>query len=88
MQLFFWSMFGVIAGWYTGKIMLCQGRDQLMSVLVGLAAGTGGGFLFNATPLQLDGKMIYSSLVAVMSSVLFSVLYQYVVVRHEFSPTK
>jgi uncharacterized membrane protein YeaQ/YmgE (transglycosylase-associated protein family) len=84
MQLFFWAVFGAVAGWCTGKIMLSQGRGQSMSVLVGIAAGIGGGFLFDATPFHLEGKMIYASLAAVMSSVVFSILYQYVVVRHEF----
>lgn len=88
MQLLFWSMFGAAAAWYTAKIMLSEGRDRSMSLLVGVASGVGGGFFFNATPFRWEGKMIYTSLASTMAAVIFTVLYQYVVVRHEPSPTK
>jgi uncharacterized membrane protein YeaQ/YmgE (transglycosylase-associated protein family) len=86
MQIFFWSIFGAVTGWYTGKFMLSQGRGQWMTVLVGIAAAIGGGMLFDATSFHWEGKMIYTSLVSIMAAVVLTVLYQYVVVRHEFSP--
>lgn len=88
MQLLFWSIFGAAAGWYTAKIMLSDGRDRWMSTLVGIVAGIGGGFLFDATSFRWEGKMIYTSLASTMAAVTLTVLYQYIVVRHEFSPTK
>lgn len=88
MQLLFWCVFGAVAGWYTASIMLSEGRDRWMSVLVGIAAGVAGGFLFEATPFRLEGKMIYTSLVSTMAAVSLTVLYQYAVVRREFSTTK
>ena len=87
MGILFCAVLGGVGGWFTGKMMLSHGRDQFVSALVGLAAGAGGGFLFNAAPFHLEGKMIYSTLAAVMSSVIFTVLYQYAFVRHEFGPT-
>lgn len=64
MQLLFWSTLGGAAAWYTAKIMLSEGRDRWMSVLVGIAAGVSGGFIFDATPFRWEGKMIYTSLVS------------------------
>lgn len=88
MQLLFWSVFGIVASWYTANIMLSDGRDRWMSILVGVAAAVGGGFIFDATPFRWEGKMIYTSLISTMAAVIFTILYQYAVVRHEFSPTK
>lgn len=88
MQLFFWSIFGAAAAWYTAKIMLSDGRDKWMSMLVGVAAAVGGGFIFDATPFRWEGKMIYTSLVSTTAAVVLTILYQYVVVRREFSPSK
>jgi len=88
MQLFFWSIFGAAAAWYTAKIMLSDGRDRWMSMLVGVAAAVGGGFIFDATTFRWEGKMIYTSLVSTTAAVIFTILYQYVVVRREFSQAK
>lgn len=87
MQFFFWFIFGASAAWYTAKIMLSGGRDLWMSMLVGVAAAIGGGFIFDATPFPWEGKMIYTSLVSTMAAVILAMLYQYVVVRRKFSPT-
>lgn len=88
MQLFFWSIFGAAAAWYTAKIMLSDGRDRWMSMLVGVAAAVGGGFIFDATTFRWEGKMIYTSLVSTLAAVILTMLYQYLVVRREPSPTK
>ena len=88
MQLFFCSIFGAAAGWYTAKIMLSYGRDRWLSMLVGAAAAIGGGFIFDATPFRWEGKMIYTSLISTTAAVILTILYQYLVVRHEFSPTR
>lgn len=85
MQLFFWTMLGAAAAWYTTKIMLSDGRDRWMSMLVGVAAAIAAGFIFEATPFRWEGKMIYTSLVSTTSAVILTILYQYLVVRREFS---
>lgn len=87
MQLLFWCIFGAAAGWYTAKIMLSDGRDRWLSMLVGVAAAVGGGLIFDATPFRWEGKMIYTSLVSTTAAVILTVLYQYVVVRRSLSPT-
>ena len=88
MQIFFWSILGAAAAWYTARFMLSGGRDLWMSMLVGVAAALGGGFIFDATPFRWEGKMIYTSLVSTLAAVILTMLYQHLVVRREPSPTK
>lgn len=86
MQLLFWSLYGLVAGWVAGKmVMLSQGRDQAMDLVLGAAGGVGGGFLFDSTPFRIDGKMIYTSLAAALGGVILTLASRYLTARQRYS---
>jgi uncharacterized membrane protein YeaQ/YmgE (transglycosylase-associated protein family) len=87
MQMLFWATYGLVAGWLAGKFMLSQGRDHMMDLVMGAAGGVGGGFLFDATPFRLEGKMIYTSLAAVLGAVIATVLFRYRIGRQAYGAT-
>jgi uncharacterized membrane protein YeaQ/YmgE (transglycosylase-associated protein family) len=74
MQLLFWMIDGLVAGWLTGKMMSDQGRDLLMDTIMGVAGAVGGGFLLNVAGLPVQGKMIYTSLAAILGAVVLTTL--------------
>jgi uncharacterized membrane protein YeaQ/YmgE (transglycosylase-associated protein family) len=81
MQLLLWATYGLVAGWLAGKmITLSQGRDQFVDLVLGTAGGIGGGFLFDMTPFQFEGKMIYTSLAAVLGGVILTIGSRYLTV--------
>ena len=74
MQLFLWIVDGLVAGWLTGKIMSGEGRDLLMDAIMGVAGGVAGGFMVNVAGLPVQGKMIYTNLVAIIGAVILTAL--------------
>jgi uncharacterized membrane protein YeaQ/YmgE (transglycosylase-associated protein family) len=74
MQLFFWIMDGLVAGWLTGKIMSGERRDLLMATIMGVAGGMAAGFIVNVAGLPVQGKMIYTNLAAIIGAVILTAL--------------
>jgi uncharacterized membrane protein YeaQ/YmgE (transglycosylase-associated protein family) len=87
MQLLFWMVNGLVAGWLTGKFMSSEGSDQAMDVVMGVAGAVAGGFLFNAAHLLVQGKMIYTNMAAILGAVVLTVLSRHVGGRREYSST-
>jgi uncharacterized membrane protein YeaQ/YmgE (transglycosylase-associated protein family) len=88
MQILLWAISGLVAGWVTGKFMLSEGRDQLMDLVMGIAGGVGGGFLLDLTTFHVGGRMIFTSLAAVLGAVSLTVISRYVIGRREFGSTR
>lgn len=87
MQLIVWVLCGAAAGWLTGKIMLSEGRDHVMDLVMGLAGGVGGGFIFSATRFQPQGKMIYTAMAAVLGAVILTISSRFVTGKLEYGAT-
>jgi uncharacterized membrane protein YeaQ/YmgE (transglycosylase-associated protein family) len=87
MLLLLWVVVGVASGCLTGKFMSSEGRDWVMDVVMGLAGGTGGGFLLSATSTLVRGKMIYTSLAAILGAVILTVFSRYISGRREYGST-
>lgn len=87
MLLVLWIAVGVAAGHLTGKFMSSEGRDRVMDIVMGLAGGIGGGFLLTATDPLVQGKMIYTSLAAILGGVIFARLSQSISGRREYGAT-
>jgi uncharacterized membrane protein YeaQ/YmgE (transglycosylase-associated protein family) len=73
-QLLFWIVDGLVAGWLTGKAMSAEGRDLVMDAIVGIVGGAGGGFLIQVAGLPVQGKMIYTNLAAILGAVVLTAL--------------
>ena len=75
--LLWWVIVGFIAGWVTGKIMK-GGHGFLMDVLIGIAGAIAGGWIMRALGFAGRGGMIYTILVAIVGSVILTLLYRLV----------
>jgi uncharacterized membrane protein YeaQ/YmgE (transglycosylase-associated protein family) len=80
----FVAIFGAATGWVTRNFILSEGRDRVMDPVMGVAGGVGGGFVLEGTTFHAGGRMIYTSLAAVLGAVIFTMVARYVVGRQEF----
>lgn len=87
MQLILWVLCGAAAGWFTGRVLLSEGRDQIMDLVMGLAGGIGGGFIFSAARFQPQGKMVYATLCAVFGAIILTLFSRFVTGKLEYGAT-
>lgn len=87
MQLFFWVLDGLLAGWLTGKFMSSEGRDLVMDVVMGISGGMAGGFLVAAMHLTIHGKMIFTNLAALAGAIILTFLTRIIGGRREYAST-
>ena len=85
--LLYWIIAGAVVGWLTGKFMLSEGRDYVMDIVMGIAGAIGGGFLFTATQILVQGKMIYTMLAAIAGAAILAGLTRYVGGNLEYGST-
>jgi uncharacterized membrane protein YeaQ/YmgE (transglycosylase-associated protein family) len=78
MQLLWWVVVGLIAGWVTGKIMRGSGFGALGDILIGIAGAIVGGAIMRAVGFGGHGGMLYTVLVAIGGAVLLTWLYRLV----------
>jgi uncharacterized membrane protein YeaQ/YmgE (transglycosylase-associated protein family) len=75
LNLLWWALVGLIAGWITGKIM-GTGRGFVMDIVIGIAGALVGGWIMRAVGFAGHGGMIYTILVATGGAVLLTFLYR------------
>lgn len=88
MELFFWIVVGVVAGWIAGMVMLSQGRDRVLDIVIGIAGAVGGGFLLTVAHPSVEGRMIYTSLAAILGAVSLTVLSRYLSARLAYNSSR
>ncbi len=72
LQILWWIIVGLVAGWATGKIMKGAGYGALMDIAIGIAGAIIGGFVMRALGFVGSGGMIYTILVAIGGAVLLT----------------
>lgn len=77
MQLFFWIVEGLLAGWMTVKLARNAGHNRALNVVMGTAGAVAGGFFVSVAFLSVPGKMIYANLAAVLGAVISSTAVRY-----------
>ena len=77
MQLFFWIVEGLLAGWMTVKLARNAGHNCVLDVVMGTAGAVAGGFFATVAPLSVPGKMIYANLAAIFWAVISSATVRY-----------
>lgn len=82
-----WIIVGLAVGWLIGKIMLSEGRDYVMDIVMGVAGAIGGGFIFSTMHFLVQSKMLYTSLAAIWGAVVLAMLARYVGGRREYGST-
>lgn len=77
MQLFFWIVEGLLAGWMTGMLARNAGHHRVPDVVMGTAGAVAGGFFVTVAPLSVPGKMIFANLAAILGAVISSATVRY-----------
>ena len=74
MQLLWWMMVGLVAGWLAGKILKGDGYGPLMDVAMGICGAVAGGLLIESVGLDSYRGTIVTTLVAMIGAVLLTLL--------------
>jgi uncharacterized membrane protein YeaQ/YmgE (transglycosylase-associated protein family) len=69
MNLIWWAVVGLIAGWAAGRIMKGGGYGVVMDIVLGIIGAVVGGWLVGALGIQAGG-FIGTILVAILGAVV------------------
>lgn len=78
MQILWWIIVGLVAGWATGKIMRGTGYGALMDIVLGIVGAIVGGWIMRAVGFRGHGGIVYTILVAIGGAVILTWLYRLV----------
>ena len=83
MGIIAWLVLGLIAGFIGSKLVNKQGEGMMMDIVLGIVGAVVGGFIaqFAGFP-GITGFNLYSTLIAVVGSVVVLVLYHAVARRN------
>jgi uncharacterized membrane protein YeaQ/YmgE (transglycosylase-associated protein family) len=70
MQLLWWILVGLVAGWLTGKIMKGGGYGFFVDIILGIVGAVVGGFIAKALGLSSEGNLIYTILIALAGAII------------------
>jgi uncharacterized membrane protein YeaQ/YmgE (transglycosylase-associated protein family) len=70
MQLLWWILVGLVAGWLTGKVMKGGGYGFVLDIVLGIVGAVVGGFIARAIGISPEGGLIYTILIAFGGAVL------------------
>ena len=75
MEILWWIIVGLVAGWATGKIMKGSGYGFIVDTLLGIAGAVLGGFI--ARHLGIGGHgMIVTILIAIAGAVILVFIFR------------
>ena len=70
MDLLYWIVVGLIAGWLAGQVMKGGGYGVLADIILGILGGIVGGWIFGQLGVSAGGGMIGSIIVAFIGAVV------------------
>jgi uncharacterized membrane protein YeaQ/YmgE (transglycosylase-associated protein family) len=70
MNIIYWILVGLIAGWLAGKVMKGGGYGILVDIILGILGGILGGWLFGVLGISIGGGLIGSIIVAFIGAVI------------------
>lgn len=74
MQLIFWMIDGLFAGWAVANLLRKTHRNSTMYLMMGLAGAVAGGFLVTVSPFFASGKIIFANLGALLGATFLALL--------------
>jgi uncharacterized membrane protein YeaQ/YmgE (transglycosylase-associated protein family) len=74
MELLYFILVGLIAGWLAGQLMAGGGFGVVGDIVVGIVGALIGGFLFRALGVGAGGGMLGSIIVATIGAVVLIAL--------------
>jgi uncharacterized membrane protein YeaQ/YmgE (transglycosylase-associated protein family) len=76
MELIWWIIVGLVAGWATGKIMKGSGYGFFADTGLGILGAIVGGFIARHLGLGAHGGMIFTILIAIGGAVVIVFLFR------------
>jgi len=70
MDILYWIVVGLIAGWLAGQVMKGGGYGVLVDIILGILGGIVGGWIFGQLGVSAGGGMIGSIIVAFIGAVV------------------
>ena len=70
MDLLYWIVVGLIAGWLAGQVMKGGGYGVVVDVILGILGGIVGGWIFGQLGISSGGGMLGSIIVAFIGAVV------------------
>jgi uncharacterized membrane protein YeaQ/YmgE (transglycosylase-associated protein family) len=70
MDLLYWIVVGLIAGWLAGQVMRGGGYGVLADIILGILGGIVGGWVFGMLGIWPGGGLIGSIIVALIGAVI------------------
>ena len=74
MQILWWMMVGLVAGWFAGKILKGDGYGPVIDIAMGICGAVAGGLLVASAAFGGYRGTIITTLVAMVSAVLLTLL--------------
>lgn len=74
MQLLWWMMIGLVAGWLAGKVLKGDGYGPFMDLVMGIGGALVGGLLMRPAGISGYGGTIVTTLVAMIGAVLLTLV--------------
>jgi uncharacterized membrane protein YeaQ/YmgE (transglycosylase-associated protein family) len=74
MNLLWWVLVGLVAGWATGKIMRGAGYGVLMDIILGIVGAVIGGWIMQALGFAGQGGTVYTILVAIGGAIVLTAI--------------
>ena len=78
MDILWWIIVGLIAGFITGKLMKGSGYGALGDIVIGIVGAVIGGFVMRALGFAGQGGLIYTILVAILGAVILTWVIRFV----------
>ena len=78
MHLLAWAGIGAVVGWGAGRIFQGNGYGPFMDILMGIGGAIVGGLLTRSAAFRGSGGTIVTTLVAIISAALVTVVAAYV----------
>jgi uncharacterized membrane protein YeaQ/YmgE (transglycosylase-associated protein family) len=76
MQILWWIVVGVVAGWLTGKLMRGGGYGFWADLVLGIVGAFVGGFIARALGFSSEGGIIYTILLALGGAIIVVFLFR------------
>jgi uncharacterized membrane protein YeaQ/YmgE (transglycosylase-associated protein family) len=74
MQLLWWMMVGLVAGWLAGKILKGDGYGPVMDIAMGICGAVTGGLLVQSAAFGGYRGTVITTIVAMISAVVLTLL--------------
>jgi uncharacterized membrane protein YeaQ/YmgE (transglycosylase-associated protein family) len=72
MQLLWWTMIGLVAGWLAGKILKGDSYGPFMDIVMGIGGAMAGGLVMRSAGIGGFGGTIITTLVAMVGAVVLT----------------